>query len=99
MKKTIFLLMIILSTSYSFSQTAEDYFYKGVDKYKLEDYRGAIADYSKAIELKPDYADVYFFRGIAKLLLNQKDSGCLDLSKAGELGYSQAYDSIREFCN
>ena len=42
---------------------------------------------------------VYINRGLAKLGLGQKDSGCLDFSKAGELGYSEAYQSIKEYCN
>jgi hypothetical protein len=33
-----------------------------------------------------------------KIELNQKDGGCLDLSKAGELGYSEAYDKIQQYC-
>jgi len=31
-------------------------------------------------------------------MLGQKDSGCLDLSKAGEMGYMNAYDAIKEYC-
>ncbi len=75
------------------------YFNRGNAKYELEDYRGAIADYSKAIEINPNDADAYGNRGIAMIKLGQKDSGCLDLSKAGELGYFDAYDVIKEYCN
>ena len=32
-------------------------------------------------------------------LLNDKKGACLDYSKAGELGYEQAYDFIKEYCN
>ena len=75
------------------------YYNRGLSKYKLEDYRGAIADYTIAIELKPDTGIFYYKRGITKLELNQKDSGCLDLSKAGELGETDAYEDIKEYCN
>jgi len=61
--------------------------------------RGAIEDYNKAIEINPKLAEAYYNRGLAKLFLSKKDSGCLDLSKAGELGYSEAYEAIKEFCN
>jgi tetratricopeptide (TPR) repeat protein len=61
-------------------------------------YRGAIADYNKAIEIDPNYKDAYFSRAIAKIISNQKDSGCLDFSKAGELGMEEAYDAIQKFC-
>ena len=72
---------------------------RGAAKFDLKDYRGAIADYSKAIEINPNYAEAYGNRGIAMIKLGQKDSGCLDLSKAGELGYFDAYDVIKEYCN
>ena len=80
-------------------RTKISYFEIGLSKAYLKDYRGAIADLTKAIEIDPNYADAYLNRGIAKLVLGQLDDGCLDLSKAGELGYPTAYESIRLFCN
>ncbi len=79
---------------------AEAYFKRGNAKYDFQDYKGAIADYSRAIEINPRYAsDAYYNRGLAKIILGQIDSGCMDLSKAGELGFEEAYDMIRKFCN
>jgi hypothetical protein len=49
--------------------------------------------------LIPNYAGAYSGRGIAKIRSGQKDSGCLDLSKAGELGFAEAYESIKKLCN
>ena len=72
---------------------------RGIFKYKIGDYLGAINDYSKAIELDPKFADAYYNRGLAKLGLSKKESGCLDLSKAGELGYAEAYEMIKKYCN
>ena len=46
----------------------------------------AIAEYNKAIELNPEYADAYNNRGLAYLDLAQFDHGCQDLQKACELG-------------
>jgi len=60
---------------------------------------GAIQDFNKTIELNPNYALAYGGRGLAKIRLGQKDDGCLDLSKAGELGYAEAYEAIKEYCN
>jgi len=71
---------------------------RGSVKGNLGDYRGAVQDSNKAIELNPNYADAYNNRGLGKIKLGQKDSGCLDLSKAGELGYSDAYDAIKKYC-
>ena len=41
---------------FCFSQTAEAYINMGNAKQNLEDYRGAIQDYNKAIELNPNFA-------------------------------------------
>jgi tetratricopeptide (TPR) repeat protein len=75
------------------------YILRGGAKFAIEDYTGAISDYSKVIELHPRYARVYYLRALAKIEFKQKDSGCLDLSKAGELGFSKAYDAIKQYCN
>ncbi len=75
------------------------YFFRAEAKSVLEDYRGAIQDFNNAIELEPNCTEAYFHRGMAKLIIGQMDSGCLDLSKAGELGYSDAYDAIKKYCN
>lgn len=72
---------------------------RGLCKGKLGDYRGAIADYSEVIEINPKDGEAYYLRGISKFMLKDKNSGCLDLSKAGELGYEEAYDTIKKYCN
>ena len=79
---------------------ADAYYWRGYSKSNLKNYTGAIADYTKAIELKPVHvSNSYLERGRAKLELGQKDSGCLDLSKAGELGNGFAYLLIKIHCN
>ena len=98
MKKSLLVLLILFIPFLALAQTAEDYFDKGVAKYDQGDYKGALQDYNKAIELDPKLADAYGARGIVKIALGQKDSGCLDLSKAGELGAVQVYDFIKQFC-
>ena len=55
MKKIIICLLFISISFFAISQTAEYYYNKGLAKYKLQDYYGAIADYTKAIELNPIY--------------------------------------------
>ena len=47
----------------------KEYHNKGNAKVNLGDYRGAIQDYSKAIELNPNNANAYYNRGNAKSAL------------------------------
>jgi tetratricopeptide (TPR) repeat protein len=76
------------------------YFARAQAKEKLEDYRGAISDYSKDIELTPKNPGSYFNRGIVKYFrLRDIDGGCLDWSKSGEQGYTDAYETIKKYCN
>ena len=77
-KLLIFLFFISLR---SFSQTAEEYFNRGIAKSDLEDYDGAISDYNKVIELNPDYTFVYYDRGQAKANLDDNIGAIADFTK------------------
>ena len=63
----------------------------------LKDYRGALADYDKAIELSPAFAEAYYNRGLTHIYLGNNKQGIKDLSKAGELGIVAAYNVIKRF--
>ena len=63
----------------------------------LKDYRGALEDYNKAIELNKDFAEAYFNRGLTHIFLGNNKQGITDLSKAGELGIVSAYNIIKRF--
>ena len=62
----------------------------------VKNYSHAIDDYTKAISLNPDIAEVYFNRGLAYLKLGNKQQAVADLSKAGELGLYDAYSIIKQ---
>lgn len=64
------------------SISAETYFSWGNVKYDLADYAGAIADYTMAIQLEPDYAEAYNNRGNAKFRLEQHFSAIADYDTA-----------------
>ena len=70
--------------------------YKTIEK---EDYKGAIANFTKAIELKPDYASVYSNRGISKKNLGDLNGAYADWRKAASLGDSNSAKWVREDCN
>ena len=63
---TTLIIFCVFITTLAHAQIAEEYLNFGYDKVEQKDYRGAIQDFNKAIELKPDYAKAYFNRGIAK---------------------------------
>ena len=65
----------------------------------LKDFKGAVADFTRVIELEPNNANAYYYRGLSRITLGMKNSGCLDLSKAGELGNKSVYDQIKVHCN
>ncbi len=86
MYKTLLAFLVPLGTvSVCFGQTAEEWFYSGVAKFNLKDYRGAIADYNKAIELDPTEATAYNNRGHVKLNLEDYRGAIADCNKAIEL--------------
>lgn len=65
--------------------SAEAYLIAGNEKNKLGDYKGAIADYSAAIQLKPDFANAYYNRGDMKDKLGEVSEATLDFQTAGKL--------------
>ena len=103
MKKLLFTLALLVSFS-SFGQTSEEYLnrgryfladilFQGLSKADLQDYYGAIADYTKAIEIDPNYADTYNNRGVSKRRLQDYTGAIADYTKAIEIdpNYTNAY--------
>lgn len=76
--------------------------YKANSLYQLKDFMGVITECNYMIESfhfnNYDKNDAYYWRGLAKIQIGQKESGCLDLSKAGELGFKEAYEAIKKYC-
>ena len=75
------------------------YFQRAFCKEELKDYYGAEADYSKAIELSPDFAFYYVQRGSARENLGYLYGACADWRKAASLGYTDAAQWVRNQCN
>ncbi|MBF2072823.1 MAG: tetratricopeptide repeat protein [Synechococcales cyanobacterium C42_A2020_086] len=61
---------------------AEDLYNQGWQKYDEGDYQGAIADFTKAIAIKPDYAVAYNDRGLARSQINDSQGAIADFTEA-----------------
>ena len=107
MKNLLFTLALLISFSsfgqiepnnsnndFSILTPAQKYFKSAYDKSDLKDYKGAIADYTKAIELNPDFYDAYFNRGLAKNNLKDHYGGISDYTKVIEVdpNFGAAYN-------
>lgn len=80
------------------SVKAKGYVSSGTVRNKNKDYAGAIAEYTRAIEIDADYAEAYYLRALAKYASGEKDGCCSDLSKASLLGYKNASEKMKELC-
>ena len=89
--KFFFMFLLTLCSLNMFSQTADEYYFKGSNKFDNKDYKGSIADYTKAIELKPDFGEAYIFRGAAKFRLEDYRGAIVDFTKAIEFKPNEAF--------
>jgi len=64
-----------------------------------KDYLHALKYLNKSISIEPGYADGYYYRALTKFVMDDRNGACSDFSKAGELGKSEAYDFIKQYCN
>ena len=83
----------LLSTQTAYAQNATDLLNSGLDKAKSGNLKGAIADWTKAIEIYPKYALAYYNRGLARRKLGDLKGAIADYTKAIELNpkFYQAY--------
>jgi tetratricopeptide (TPR) repeat protein len=77
--------MKIKSKANKLYQKALEYYSKGNCKKLLNNYKGAIADFTMAIKYNPKFAEAYFKRANTKLILNNTNGAQRDYDKAIEL--------------
>jgi len=81
----IFLNPDSLTAKGSQPKDAKDYYNQGLARVNQEDFKGARADFSKAIELNPKYADAYYSLGWTYNNLDKKEQAIANYSKAIDL--------------
>ena len=87
----ILFLIITVGSINTYAQTAEEYLKKGLAKFDLADYKGAIEDGTKAIALNPKYGEAYFWRAKFKYELKEYKEAIQDYSKAIEINPKEGY--------
>lgn len=102
MKKLILLFGLILTlTGTVFSQSAAEWNKQGVDHSKKFEYVKAYECFSKAIELKTDFAEAYYNRATVWFELPANTypdtDGCADLKKAKSLGFKVKDEVLKKF--
>ncbi len=76
----------------------EAYYYRGCARANVQKCKAAIADFEKAVELKPDYADAYFNMGKMYYMMNDEDKACECYKLAAKYGRPNLDDYLRR-CN
>ncbi|MDF2388391.1 tetratricopeptide repeat protein [Nostoc ellipsosporum NOK] len=84
-------------------EEAEEFFRRGREFGGQGQSQEAIAEYTRAIELDPNYAEAYFYRGNTLALEGQPQKGIEDIQKAatiftsrGELQKAEAVQQYEE---
>jgi tetratricopeptide (TPR) repeat protein len=78
---------------------AVPYYNRALAREALEDFEGAIEDYTAALDIDPDLLRAYFFRGGLKHLTGDLYGACSDWRQAGELGVVEALDLLMDHCD
>jgi Tfp pilus assembly protein PilF len=67
--KILLILFIFLFNHTTYTQTAKEYYNNSLEKHQNGDYYCAIANYTKSIELNPNFAYAYFNKVLQKKYL------------------------------
>lgn len=91
----IVLLLTLASVAPCSSKEAQEIARRGSAKQEKGDFDGAIADYTKALQLDPDQVTVYINRGVAKMAKRDFDGTIADCTEAirGLTQLSQRYSA------
>jgi tetratricopeptide (TPR) repeat protein len=76
----------------------KSYYETGYEKHNSGDFQGAINDFSKSIEMNPQYSDSYTFRGMSRYKSGDKSGACADWEKAASMGDASAQEMFQKNC-
>jgi tetratricopeptide (TPR) repeat protein len=68
-------------------------------KLKVGDLDGALSNYNSIIKIDTTFAKAYFLRGVSQVSIEEYGNACKDFKRAGELGYFEAYEMIKKYCD
>jgi tetratricopeptide (TPR) repeat protein len=74
------------------------YLYNGMLYYEEKNYKEAKLMYDKAIALYPDFAQAYYERSRAWYQIGVNTMVCSDLATAAQLGFTQAEEAEKTYC-
>ena len=82
------------------TNNANSFYKKGLKKYDQNNFKGAISDFTKAIEINPNEINYYFNRSVAKEKIGDIKGACVDAKKAVSLGDTASDNKswIRDNC-
>ena len=83
--KYLYTILAIVISAASFGQTPADYLKNGIEKHKSNDFKGAIKDYTNAINADKNLRDAYYNRGVCELALQDFNLAKKDFDKTIEL--------------
>lgn len=81
MKKLILVCLLSFPALFCMSQSAEEHYSLALGKYSVGEYKAAIAEFSKAIDIEPSYS-AYSKRGEARLKNHDEKEAAEDFTKA-----------------
>lgn len=80
------------------AEEEESFFYRGNSYFGIQKYSDAWNDYSKAIELKEDFAVAYFNRGICAYNLGNQVPACADWAISSIYGWEDGSTFMEKYC-
>ena len=87
---TCLLVILLLSTSPGFTGDSDTLLRIGLEKSNSGDYRGALIEFSRAIEVEPNNASAFHYRGVAKARFGDFEASIIDYNEAIELDSSRS---------